>query len=518
MTATAPVQPSTGPFKVSTLVIKLVLLGLVTSIGLWAAAQLLSDKKWVLAVAVVLATLAIDAVYLTTRAVPWKYLLPGTLLLAFFFLYPVGYTVATAFSNYGTGHLLSKQQAVDNIIANSSGASDDAPRFTLTALANAAGDLKLLLEDDSGKRFIGTSEGLSPLDESTATITNDRVQAVGEYKRLRLREAADREKDILALVVPSDNGPIRAESLTNAVVQQARFRFDAGRDRIVDVIDGTEYRPDEGTFVNDAGEQLSPGFRSNVGFSNFTRLASNPQIRGPVLRVFAWNIAFAFGSVIFTMALGVFLAVTLHHPNMRGKKFYRQVLIIPYALPAFMMILVFSQGLLNPKFGYINKTLGLDIEWLNNPWLARLSILIVNLWLGFPYMFLLATGLLQSISGEMLEAAKVDGATGPQTFRRITFPILLVGMAPMLITSFSFNFNNFNPIQLMTGGGPPIPGSQTVAGQTDILISYTYKLAIQSGKGQDYGFASALSVVNFLIVGVLAYVGFRQTQAFKEIK
>jgi arabinogalactan oligomer / maltooligosaccharide transport system permease protein len=180
------------------------------------------------------------------------------------------------------------------------------------------------------------------------------------------------------------------------------------------------------------------------------------------------------------------------------------------------MIMVWSQGLLNPKYGYINDTFGLDVAWLQNPWLARLSIIVVNTWLGFPYMYLLCTGLLQSVPSDIYEAARVDGATGPQQFRKVTLPILLVGLSPMLISSFAFNFNNFLPIYLMTNGGPPIPGGDT-GGQTDILVTYTYKLAFAAGKGTQYGLASAISIIIFVLVGLMSAVSFRQTKAFKEI-
>jgi arabinogalactan oligomer / maltooligosaccharide transport system permease protein len=137
------------------------------------------------------------------------------------------------------------------------------------------------------------------------------------------------------------------------------------------------------------------------------------------------------------------------------------------------------RGMFNQSFGVINRWLDVNLPWLSGQWLPYVSILIVNTWLGYVYMFLVSSGALQSIPDELTEAAKVDGANGPMRFRRITLPLLLVSISPLLIASFAFNFNNFNLIYLLTEGRPSIPGSD--AGRTDILITYTYKVAFEQG-------------------------------------
>jgi arabinogalactan oligomer/maltooligosaccharide transport system permease protein len=169
----------------------------------------------------------------------------------------------------------------------------------------------------------------------------------------------------------------------------------------------------------------------------------------------------------------------------------------------------------NQDYGLINNITGLNVDWLGNPWAAKAAILIANLWLGFPYMFLVCTGALQAIPGDLKEAASIDGASGFTQFRKITFPLLLVTVAPLLVASFAFNFNNFNAIQLLTEGGPFSPANPT-AGGTDILISYTYRLAFGTS-GQAIGFASAVSVILFILTGVLAFIQFRGTRALEEV-
>ena len=121
-----------------------------------------------------------------------------------------------------------------------------------------------------------------------------------------------------------------------------------------------------------------------------------------------------------------------------------------------------------------------------------------------------------SIPAELTEAARVDGGGAWQVFRRVTLPLLLIAVAPLMIASFAFNFNNFNNVYLLTGGGPSV-GDNTVAGATDILISYTYKIAFASGLGQDYGLAAAVSILIFFTVGIISAIAFSRTKALEQI-
>ena len=147
--------------------------------------------------------------------------------------------------------------------------------------------------------------------------------------------------------------------------------------------------------------------------------------------------------------------------------------------------------------------------------MAKVSVLIVNLWMSFPYFMLIALGALQSIDSSMYEAADVDGATGPQQFTMITLPLLLIALGPMLVGSFAFAFNNFAGIYLLTGGGP-VMAAGVLPGHTDILISYTYKLAFGE-QNKDYGLASAIAIIVFLIIGTITFLQFKFTGTFKEV-
>jgi arabinogalactan oligomer/maltooligosaccharide transport system permease protein len=246
-----------------------------------------------------------------------------------------------------------------------------------------------------------------------------------------------------------------------------------------------------------------------VGLRNFMTILTGDEIR-EFARVLSWTLAWAGGSVILSLGLGLFLAMGLNKPEIRFRNLYRTLFIVPWAIPAFISVLMW-QGLLNSNEGAINVLLGLHIRWLDDPFWARISVLVVNVWLGFPFMMTVCLGALQSIPRELYESASVDGAPAPRQFFQITLPMLRSALLPVLISSFAFNFNQFTAIYLLTNGGPAVSGS--TAGATDILITYSYKLAF--GLFQ-YGMACAYAIIIFLIVAGLSAVNFRLTGAFED--
>jgi ABC-type sugar transport system permease subunit len=195
-------------------------------------------------------------------------------------------------------------------------------------------------------------------------------------------------------------------------------------------------------------------------------------------------------------------------------------LLIPYTIPSLITILIW-RGMFNNEVGVINRTLtdlfGIAPAWTVDPTLAKIAILIVNLWLGYPYFFLICSGALQAIPKDLYAAAQVDGANAWQRFSKITLPLLLVAVGPLLVASFTFNFNNFNIIFLFIEGGPPIAGSPTRAGHTDILISYVYNLAFAAGRGKEYGLGAAITIIIFFVVAIITLFQFRYTKMWEEV-
>ncbi|PTX65001.1 carbohydrate ABC transporter membrane protein 1 (CUT1 family) [Melghirimyces profundicolus] len=251
-----------------------------------------------------------------------------------------------------------------------------------------------------------------------------------------------------------------------------------------------------------------------VGFDNFFNLFRSELWQNSFISVFQWTVVFTLVSTTVQFGLGLFLAILIHQKRVRFKKFWRTVLILPWAVPAFVSILVFT-SLFDNTFGPINAmltSLGLGgVPWMTDPFWTKIAILLIQFWLGFPFSMALCTGVLQGISSDLYEAAEVDGATPFQKFRSITLPLVLYATAPVLITQYAFNFNNFNIIYLFNEGGPPIPGS--TAGGTDILISWVYKLTFDSFK---YNYAAAVTIIIALVVMSISVYQFRRTRSFKE--
>jgi len=438
-----------------------------------------------------------------------------------FQILPVLYTVSTAFTNFGDGHRGSKQDA---IVAVEGASVKQVPGSTVYVLSlategdPATGDIVFLLTDPATQTaYVGTADGLQelPAGEFQQSPAGKITEASG-YTVLSVGQANARSQDITSFSVPTDQGVIRSQGLSRAFEGTPQQAYDAACDCIKDASTGRTWTADDsnGSFVDQNGEALAQGWRVNVGLRNFTEVLSNPVIRGSFVKIILWNFAFAIGVVVITFALGLLVAMVLNKEELRGQRLYRSLIILPYAMPTVAMMLIW-RDMLNTDFGLINRLFKLNVNWFGTTWSSMFAVLLVQLWLGYNYMFLVSTGALQSIPADLTEAAQVDGAKPFHAFRTITFPLLLVALAPLLIASFAFNFNNFTGIYLVSGGGP-FPPDNPQAGGTDILITYTYRLAF-GGAGAQYGFAAAISVFIFLIVATISIVSFRRTHALEEI-
>ena len=501
------------------LVIKFVLLAITNAIGLWGGIGFLTNGNTIAGLCVLAATVAIDLLYLVPSRglVPVKFLIPGTVFLIGFQLIPIVYNASVAFSNWSTGHNLTKEEAIQTIQETSLAQPPNGAFYTMTP-AREDGTLVLLLVDQaSGKTFVGTEDALEPLPPADVTVENGAITEAQGYDVLTGSELAGIDQELAGLVVPAGgNSFVRAEGLSTALELTPTLRYDPKADTFTNIETGAVFSDNgKGSYATASGEEIDQGWRTNIGLANFKEVFSNPLIRDPFLSTFVWTFSYALLSVVLTFFAGLFIAIALNHPGLRFQRVQRSILILPYAIPAFLSLLVW-RGLLNDDFGVVNSILPVDVPWLFDPFWARVSCLLVNFWLGIPYMFLICTGALQSIPGEMTEAARVDGASGLQVFRKITLPLLLVAVAPLLIASFAFNFNNFNAIYFLTEGGP-YSAEQSVAGSTDILVSYTYKVAFQTGRGGDYGLAASLSILIFLIVAAISAISFARTKSLENL-
>jgi arabinogalactan oligomer/maltooligosaccharide transport system permease protein len=516
-----PGPPERRPRGLTGGVVKTVLLGMVLGIAVWAAFPLAEQEAWTGLAILAATTAGLLYLYLTPRHVPAKYLVPGTIFLIAFQVFPVLYTASTAFTNFGDGHRGSKSEAVVAIQTASVTQVPGSTQYALTVATTgdaATGPLVFLITDPATKRVsAGDRDGLTPLDAGDVTVSaTGRVTAAAGYTVLTAGQAGLRGPEITELAVPTAGGAIRSSGLSRAYEGKAGRAYDEACDCIRDAATGETWRADEsvGAFVAADGERLAQGWKVGVGLANFTRVLTEPAIGGPFLSTLVWNFAFAIASTGGTFVLGLVCAVALHSPLVRGRRLYRVLLVLPYAMPSFAMLLVW-RDMFNTDFGLINNLSGLDVDWFGGSASARFAVILVQLWLGYPYMFLVATGALQAIPGELTEASRIDGAGPWQAFRRIVLPLLMVALTPLLISSFAFNFNNFNAIYLTTDGAP-FPADNPANGATDLLITYTYRLAFGGG-GAQYGFAAAISIFIFLIVAVVSAISFRRTRRQEEV-
>lgn len=251
-----------------------------------------------------------------------------------------------------------------------------------------------------------------------------------------------------------------------------------------------------------------------VGIDTFKKIFTVDIWRSTFFDVLGWTIVWTVVASTLQVGVGILLAVVVNQKDLKFKKFIRTMFVLPWAVPGFVTILVFA-GLFNDSFGAINTSIlsffGISsIPWMTDATWSRVALLSMQGWLGFPYIFIVATGILQSIPEDLYEAAKIDGATIFQKFKMITLPLLLFSISPIIITQYTFNFNNFNIIYLFNAGGPALAGS--TAGGTDILVSWIYKLTMQSSQ---YSLAAALTILLSIFVISIALWQFRKTSSFK---
>jgi arabinogalactan oligomer / maltooligosaccharide transport system permease protein len=503
------------------LVVKIVLLGLVLAVAIFAAFPLIQQQQWLGLALVVGVTALLFWIYLSPRRIPAKYLIPGTLFLLAFQVFPVLYTMSTAFTNFGDAHRGSKQDAIRAIEGASITKVEGSTDYRLSVATQGdpiTGDIVFLLSDPETRASqVGTPDGLEPLPADGLRFSPEgNITEAPGYPILSIGAAGAREEDLAEFSVPTPDGAIVAAGLTRAFEGAPQRAYDQACDCIRDAETGQTWTADdaEGFFVDSAGENLAQGWQVNVGFRNFVDVVTDPLIAKYFFRTLLWNFAFAALTVAITFALGLLVAIVLNHERLKGQRIYRSLLILPYAMPAFAMLLLW-RDMFNTDFGLINRLFNSEVNWFGKPLTAMLAVLLVQLWMGYPYMFLVCTGALQSIPGDLKEAAAVDGAKPVHAFRTIIFPLLLVALAPLMIASFAFNFNNFNAIYMVSEGGP-FPADNPQIGATDLLITYTYRLAF-GGQGAQYGFAAAVSVFIFLIVAVFSIIGFRRTRALEEV-
>ena len=253
-----------------------------------------------------------------------------------------------------------------------------------------------------------------------------------------------------------------------------------------------------------------------VGLDNFKVMFYDSKIiSGTFFALLRWTFTWAFFATFLNYFLGMLLAILINSKGVKLKKFWRTVFVITIAIPQFVSLLLMSklladQGTINQVLMNMGKN---PIPFLSNGNVAKITVIIVNLWVGVPYTMLITSGILMNIPQDMYESAKIDGAGPWVQFVKITLPYMLHVTAPYLITQFVGNINNFNVIYLLTGGGP-LTLKYYQAGHTDLLVTWLYKLTVND---KNYAMASTLGIIIFVISATLSLVVFRKvTEEGKE--
>jgi maltose/maltodextrin transport system permease protein len=449
------------------------------------------------------------AIYATNWSIPARYMFPGLTAIFLFIALPLLFTMQIGFTNYSSNHLLSFDRATAYLLDQSVPDEDSVHEY----VTYREGDgLRIAInKPGSNERFasekFSTAAAAAPIPVKALRDASALGQPLGIREQLTYRDALMRTQ----LALPS--GDILSYAGLREFAKVMPVWKQNGDGSLTRNEDGIVFKANDATgfYENTRGDSLTPGYTTNVGFANYARMINDENFRAPFISIFIWTLVFALLSVFFVTAVGTTLAVILNWEALKGATIYRTLLFLPYAVPGFISILVFK-GLFNQNFGEINAILdslfGIKPAWFADPFFAKMMLLIVNVWLGFPYIMVLCTGLIKSIPADLYEASAIAGA-GPLTnFFKITLPLIIKPLAPLLVGVFAYNFNNFVLIALLTDGRPDFLNTKVPAGTNDILVSYTYRIAFKDS-GSDFGLAAAISTVVFFMVAVMALTNLR---------
>ncbi|HET9820910.1 MAG TPA: maltose ABC transporter permease MalF, partial [Burkholderiaceae bacterium] len=374
-------------------------LALATLALLWMVMGLFNAGQPLVAVGVMAFGGTALAVYGSARSLAWRYLFPGVAGMLLFVAFPLLYTVQIGFTNYSSSNLLEFERAREYLLAQT--LADEAHAYD-TTLHAAGGVTRLVLASrESGARYsvqVPTGGARTPL--ALQPLADDPGPA------LPLREVIALRERLLGLQLAAPDGRVLSYAGLREFAPLEPVWTARADGSLTHTATGTVYTPNRasGFFENAAGERVTPGFRVGIGLANYSRMLFDADFRGPFVAIFVWTVVFAGLTVLFAGGLGMALAVLLNWEALPHRTLYRTLLFLPYAVPGFISILVFK-GLFNQNFGEINAILhalfGIRPAWFADPLLAKVMLLVVNTWLGFPYFMILCTGLIKAIPADL---------------------------------------------------------------------------------------------------------------------
>ena len=255
-----------------------------------------------------------------------------------------------------------------------------------------------------------------------------------------------------------------------------------------------------------------------VGLQNFKALFDSGSAIGKQFgSVLLWTLIWAFFATFLNFFLGTFMAIIINRKTTKFKSLWRTILSLTIAVPQFVSLMIIrnmfkDNGAVNTLFQSLGILgTGEVFPWMTDATWARVLLIVINLWVGIPYTVIQVTGILQNIPEDQYEAARIDGATVVQQFRYVTLPYMIFVLTPYIITQFTGNINNFNIIYLLTGGGPTYVGDS--AGQTDLLVTWLYKLSIDK---QQYNMGAVIGIFTFVVLAAVALITYRNSGSYKN--
>ncbi|WP_428241852.1 ABC transporter permease subunit [Gynuella sp.] len=466
--------------------------------------------------------LVLAAVLLSVVAV-WRIHETGSVLLAPLILVvvlvtvlPIAYSLGVSFTNYSSSHLLS-HQALKVALLNRLVVQDDQEGLGYALVTMPDDRLRLRVQN--------VSADTSYLSESFSPSSGGNVLSLLEHEpEPEFRALKDESLDHpwlndIRLQTPEQDTLIYQEGMFYRGQPAYQLQSDGA---LLETTSGIRYRVDKrrGFYVSDTDRVLTPGFITMVGWSNYGRLFTDPDLALPLLQVLCWSLILASVTVAATFVIGLVLGTLINYRGLSFRNLYRMLLVLPVAVPVVISSQMFK-GLLGSGYGDINRLLGYfykqELPWFDDPWLSRALVIIANIWICYPICFIASEKLLQRLPVAIIEHATLDGVHWFRKWWNLRLPILLRELLPLLSIIFAFSFNNLTLVQLLTDGGPVIFGSNPAVGSTDTLVHWNYHMVFDDDRF-NFGLASALASCLFLLMGAWILIHTRLRRSERDIE
>jgi len=459
------------------------------------------------------ATCFITLVMLRKSLTYWRWLAAGLVMAVLFTVYPILYTVYLSFTNMSGGHLLTKAQVVQRLSEQMYN-PEDGGSWDLTVYRKG-NDFMLLLHKDGVFSTIKPEGALErrEIDEPSGETPSK----IDNYKKMSPAEVMQNLQALGKLDFGKPPFVVKIISLQEASVQLPLYAYNSAEDTFTDNRDKEIYRSVLGTYTSQSGKTLAPGYFTGIGWRNYTRFLSNTGYLKPIFGILVWNITFSLFSVLISFGLGMMIALLFE--DLKYRRLIRTLLIVPYPIPVLVSIMVWK-GLLNENMGLVTTVITnifgsspkffTDLNW------TRFALILINVYLSYPYFYVLTSGALKAIPKDLFEAASIDGARPFTVVRKIVLPLVMRILSPLVIASFCFNFNNFTLVWGFNAGGPPMADTAVPMGYSDLLISFIYRLGFSSSNAADYGFSAAITVMLFILVALMVFFQTLNTKTIKE--